>query len=91
MNADSSQEACCATLLISASTCTVVFAIVVMPDLSPTCWWVLQIGAVYLEQGDVEAALSTYMEALEHSPDNPEILTTVGITFLRCAFTKDCC
>ena len=42
---------------------------------------------MYTEQGNVEAALSTYMEALEHSPDNPEILTTLGITFLRCC----CC
>lgn len=38
-----------------------------------------------MEQGDLESALSTYMEALEHSPDNPELLTTLGITFLRCA------
>lgn len=36
-----------------------------------------------MDQGDLEAALSTYMEALEHSPDNPDILTTLGITFLR--------
>jgi Bardet-Biedl syndrome 4 protein len=43
----------------------------------------MQIGAVYLAQGDLEAALSTYMEALQHSPDNPELLTTLGITFLR--------
>lgn len=45
---------------------------------------VLQIGQVYMDQGNLEAALSTYMEALENSPDNPEILTTLGITFLRC-------
>lgn len=43
----------------------------------------VQIGAVYMEQGDLEAALSTYMEALENSPDNPELLTTLGITYLR--------
>lgn len=36
-----------------------------------------------MEQGNLEAALSTYMDALEHSPDNPDILTTLGITFLR--------
>jgi Tfp pilus assembly protein PilF len=47
--------------------------------------YALQIGSVYMEQGDLESALSTYMDALEHSPDNPELLTTVGITFLRCA------
>lgn len=48
----------------------------------------VQIGNVYMEQGDLEAALSTYMEALENSPDNPDILTTLGITFLRCACSR---
>jgi cytochrome c-type biogenesis protein CcmH/NrfG len=41
-----------------------------------------------MEQGDLEAALSTYMEALENSPDNPDILTTLGITFLRYACSR---
>lgn len=50
----------------------------------------VQIASVYMEQGDTEAALSTYMTALEHSPDNPELLTTVGITFLRCAPLTQC-
>jgi Flp pilus assembly protein TadD len=45
----------------------------------------LQMGAVHAERGDVEAALHTYLEALEHSPDNPELLTTLGVTFLRWA------
>lgn len=43
----------------------------------------LQIGALYTEQGQVDQALNTYLEALEHSPENPDILTTLGITFLR--------
>ncbi|PNG99216.1 Bardet-Biedl syndrome 4, partial [Tetrabaena socialis] len=28
-------------------------------------------------------AINVYMEALEHSPENPEILTTLGLLFLR--------
>uniref|UniRef100_A0A383V8L7 Uncharacterized protein n=1 Tax=Tetradesmus obliquus TaxID=3088 RepID=A0A383V8L7_TETOB len=43
----------------------------------------MQIGAVHAERGELEQALSTYLEALEHSPENPEILTTLGLTFLR--------
>eukprot|EP00878_Enallax_costatus_P021778 GHUV01023071.1.p1 GENE.GHUV01023071.1~~GHUV01023071.1.p1 ORF type:complete len:412 (+),score=86.66 GHUV01023071.1:96-1331(+) len=43
----------------------------------------MQIGALHLEQGQVEQALNTYLEALEHSPENPDILTTLGVTFLR--------
>lgn len=31
----------------------------------------------------LQAAINVYMEALEHSPDNAEILTTVGLLFLR--------
>lgn len=44
---------------------------------------VLQIGVVHTERGELEQALSTYLEALQHSPENPEILTTLGLTFLR--------
>lgn len=55
----------------------------------PSCYTgAVQIGNVYMEQGDLEAALSTYMEALENSPDNPDILTTLGITFLRYACSR---
>jgi Bardet-Biedl syndrome 4 protein len=43
----------------------------------------LQMGAVYVERGELEKAVNTYLEALQHSPENPDILTTLGITFLR--------
>lgn len=45
----------------------------------------MQIGSLHTEQGQLEQALNTYLEALEHSPENPDILTTLGITFLRSA------
>lgn len=43
----------------------------------------MQIGKVYTLQEDLQAAADTYLEALDFSPDNPEILTTVGLLYLR--------
>ena len=43
----------------------------------------LQIGKVHTLQEHYEAAIDVYTEALDHSPDNPDILTTVGLLFLR--------
>ncbi len=39
----------------------------------------------FLPQDDYQQAINVYMEALEHSPENPDILTTLGLLFLRCA------
>eukprot|EP00775_Hariotina_reticulata_P011878 gene11878-12022_t len=43
----------------------------------------MQIGAVHIERGELEKAVNIYLEALQHSPENPDILTTLGVTFLR--------
>ena len=43
----------------------------------------LQIGRVHTLQEHYEQAIEVYTEALDHSPDNPDILTTVGLLFLR--------
>ena len=34
-------------------------------------------------QEDYKKAIEVYLEALEHSPENAEILTTVGLLYLR--------
>jgi len=43
----------------------------------------MQLGKVYTLQENYEAAIEVYLEALEFSPENPEILTTVGLLYLR--------
>lgn len=43
----------------------------------------LQLGKLYAQRGDIKTALETYLEALEYSPDNPELLTTVGLLYMR--------
>ena len=43
----------------------------------------LQIGKVHTLQENYEAAIEVYTEALDHSPDNPDLLTTVGLLYLR--------
>lgn len=43
----------------------------------------LQLGKLYTELEKYEQAVETYLEALEFSPENPELLTTVGLLYLR--------
>jgi Bardet-Biedl syndrome 4 protein len=43
----------------------------------------IQMGRVHRLLGNEEDALSVYMDALETCPENPELLTTVGLLFLK--------
>ena len=43
----------------------------------------LQLGKVYEERGDPTAALKVYQDALDFSPENPDLLTTIGLAYLR--------
>lgn len=43
----------------------------------------LQLGRVHTLQENFKAAISVYLEALEFSPENPEVLTTLGLLYLR--------
>ncbi|GLC34848.1 Bardet-Biedl syndrome 4 protein [Pleodorina starrii] len=52
-------------------------------DIQPHDSTFLQLGKVYSMMDDYAQAINVYMEALEHSPENPEILTTLGLLFLR--------
>lgn len=43
----------------------------------------LQLGKVYVLQEKYQEAIDTYLEALEYSPESAELLTTVGLLYLR--------
>lgn len=43
----------------------------------------LQLGKIYQQQKNDEEALRVYHDALDFSPDNPEILCTIGLAYLR--------
>eukprot|EP00242_Pyramimonas_sp_CCMP2087_P014638 CAMPEP_0198199372 /NCGR_PEP_ID=MMETSP1445-20131203/2685_1 /TAXON_ID=36898 /ORGANISM="Pyramimonas sp., Strain CCMP2087" /LENGTH=413 /DNA_ID=CAMNT_0043869203 /DNA_START=382 /DNA_END=1623 /DNA_ORIENTATION=- len=43
----------------------------------------MQMGKVFSLQEDYKSAIEVYLEALEFSPDNPDILTTIGLLYLR--------
>jgi len=43
----------------------------------------IQLGKVYTFQEDYKSAAAVYLEALEFSPENPELLTTAGLLYLR--------
>lgn len=52
-------------------------------DIQPHDSTYVQLGKVYTQMDDYPQAINVYMEALEHSPENSEILTTLGLLFLR--------
>mmetsp|Transcript_7584 Transcript_7584/g.14903 ORF Transcript_7584/g.14903 Transcript_7584/m.14903 type:complete len:419 (+) Transcript_7584:263-1519(+) len=43
----------------------------------------LQLGQIFTQQDDYKSAIDVYLEALEFSPENPELLTTIGLLYLR--------
>mmetsp|Transcript_19620 Transcript_19620/g.66758 ORF Transcript_19620/g.66758 Transcript_19620/m.66758 type:complete len:407 (+) Transcript_19620:25-1245(+) len=43
----------------------------------------MQLGKVHTLQENYKAAIEVYLEALEFSPENPDILTTIGLLYLR--------
>ncbi|OLP76702.1 Bardet-Biedl syndrome 4 protein [Symbiodinium microadriaticum] len=43
----------------------------------------MQLGKVYALQEDYKSAIDVYTEALEFSPEHAELLTTLGILYLR--------
>jgi len=55
----------------------------VATDIQPHDSTFIQLGKVYTLLDDYGAAINVYGEALEHSPENAEVLTTLGLLFLR--------
>ena len=43
----------------------------------------MQLGEVYMRSEDHRSAIDNYLEALEFSPENSELLTTLGLLYLR--------
>lgn len=43
----------------------------------------IQQGEILLRKEDYKSAIDVYLEALEFSPENPELLTTLGLLYLR--------
>jgi Bardet-Biedl syndrome 4 protein len=43
----------------------------------------LALGRLYEQQDDLARAVDVYLEALEHTPENAELLATVGLLYLR--------
>jgi len=53
------------------------------PDFSLLPRWFPHRRKAHELKGDLDGALETYLEALEFSPDSTELLTTVGMVFMR--------
>ena len=57
------------------------------------CMWFS--GKIYLMEQDVHLAIDVYKRAVEYSPENPELLTTLGLLYMqvracRQAWLKNC-
>jgi hypothetical protein len=44
---------------------------------------VVQMGKVFAAREELDSAIATYCDALGHSPENPELLTNLGLLYLR--------
>lgn len=49
----------------------------------PPCHPPASAAQIYTLLDDYPAAINVYMDALQHSPENTEVLTTLGLLFLR--------
>ena len=43
----------------------------------------IELGKVYAAQQDYKNAIEVYLEGLDYSPENAELLTTVGLLYIR--------
>ncbi|GFO42972.1 Bardet-Biedl syndrome 4 protein-like, partial [Plakobranchus ocellatus] len=43
----------------------------------------VMLGKIYLLQRDVNAAIDIYRSAVEYSPENPDLLTTLGLLYMQ--------
>ncbi|KAH9507656.1 Bardet-Biedl syndrome 4 protein [Bulinus truncatus] len=41
------------------------------------------LGKIYLLERDISAAIDTYRSAVEYSPENPDLLTTLGLLYMQ--------
>ncbi|GFT91064.1 bardet-Biedl syndrome 4 protein [Nephila pilipes] len=44
----------------------------------------IALGQLHVMEGDIKAAISTYRKAVEHSPENPELASKLGLLYLQC-------
>ncbi|XP_054721800.1 Bardet-Biedl syndrome 4 protein-like [Uloborus diversus] len=44
----------------------------------------IALGQLHIIEGDMKAAISTFRKAVEHSPENPELATQLGLLYLQC-------
>lgn len=58
-------------------------------DIQPHDSTYVQLGKVYTLLEDYDAAISVYGDALQCSPENSDILTTLGLLYLRTAYRSE--
>ncbi|XP_060081334.1 Bardet-Biedl syndrome 4 protein-like [Ylistrum balloti] len=43
----------------------------------------VMLGKIHLMEGDINAAIEIYKQAVEYSPENPDMLTTLGLLYMQ--------
>ncbi|XP_076112838.1 BBSome complex member BBS4-like [Mytilus galloprovincialis] len=43
----------------------------------------LMLGKIYLMEGNINGAIDIYKQAVEYSPENPDMLTTLGLLYMQ--------
>ena len=41
------------------------------------------LGKLHIMEGEFQKAINVFTQAVEHFPENPEILTTLGLLFMQ--------
>jgi Bardet-Biedl syndrome 4 protein len=52
-------------------------------EIHPNDQTFIELGKLYSAQQDYKSAVEVYLEGLEHSPENSELLTTIGLVYIR--------
>ena len=47
-----------------------------------------QLGKLYIQEGNIDEAIAIYLEALNYSPENVELFTTLGLMYLQLEDTR---
>ena len=50
---------------------------------SLSCLRYKMLGKLHIMEGEFQKAINVFTQAVEHFPENPEILTTLGLLFMQ--------
>ena len=46
------------------------------------------LGKLHIMEGEFQKAISVFTQAVEYFPENPEVLTTLGLLYMQARFNE---